>query len=402
MQSDVNPRPPGTPIVSSCPCCGSNRLADFYEVRDIPIHSCILTATRDEALAFPRRDRKLANCAECGFVANVLFDAASMRYGAHYEDQQVFSSTFNAFARELARKLVDRYDLRGKRIVEIGCGKADFLSLLCDLGGNCGTGIDPAVVPERLSPRHAGSVTLLREPYGETHIALDADFICCRHTLEHIPDPAVFVDTMRRAIGERTDVHVLIEVPDATRVLDGAAFEDIYYEHCSYFTPGSLGRLLRDGGFEIVDLYRAYGDQYLLIEARPVDVKSTRVHALEETPAQVNDMVRRFVDRVHGRRQQWLQRIAHADQRRLAIWGSGSKCVSFVTTLRCVDRVGCIVDVNPHRHGRFIPGIGTAVSPPETLVEIRPQQVLVMNRLYRDEIAGQIDGMGLTCELICL
>ena len=43
---------------------------------------------------------------------------------------------------------------------------------------------------------------------------------------------------------------VFFELPDTERVLTEAAFWDIYYEHCSYFTPGSLARLFRRTGFE--------------------------------------------------------------------------------------------------------------------------------------------------------
>jgi hypothetical protein len=38
-------------------------------------------------------------------------------------------------------------------------------------------------------------------------------------------------------IGERDDTAVFFETPDAKRVLAEGAFWDIYYEHCSYFSP---------------------------------------------------------------------------------------------------------------------------------------------------------------------
>ena len=74
---------------------------------------------------------------------------------------------------------------------------------------------------------------------------------------------------VRRPIGDRTDVVVFFELPDTERVLTEAAFWDIYYEHCSYFTRGSLARLFRRTGFEPHRLWKAYDDQYLLLEAGP-------------------------------------------------------------------------------------------------------------------------------------
>ena len=62
-----------------------------------------------------------------------------------------------------------------------------------------------------------------------------------------------FIATIRRSIGERPDTVVFFQIPNARYVLCDVAFWDIYYEHCSYFTPGSLARLFRRSGFEVLD-----------------------------------------------------------------------------------------------------------------------------------------------------
>ena len=67
----------------------------------------------------------------------------------------------------------------------------------------------------------------------------------CRHTLEHIAPTGRFLRTIRNVIGDRSDTVVLFELPDAVRILREGAFWDINYEHCSYFSPGSLSRLFR-------------------------------------------------------------------------------------------------------------------------------------------------------------
>ncbi len=356
-----------------------------------------------EALNFPSGDVRLGFCDRCGFITNTEFDSKWSAYAPNYEDQQSFSPTFNRFAKELAQHLVDKYDLHDKSIVEIGCSKGDFLYLLCELGNNSGIGIDPSAVPGRVQSTAADRVTLIQDYYSEKYADKVGDFICCRHTLEHIQPTAEFVSTVRRSIGDR-DVAVVFEIPDTVRVLEDAAFEDIYYEHCSYFTPGSLARLFRNCGFEIVDLYRAYGDQYLLVDAKPVAIPSETIHALEDSPQQIAQSVQHYIDQIHGKLDDWRNRLSLAQHegKKTVVWGSGSKCVAFLTTLDTIDKIQYVVDINPHRHGKFIPGVGKEIMSPAFLKTYQPDQVIVMNEIYCEEIQAMLDEMGVVTELVTI
>jgi hypothetical protein len=74
---------------------------------------------------------------------------------------------------------------------------------------------------------------------------------------------------IRRSLDCRPDTVVLFELPDVLRALRECAFWDVYDEHCSYFTPGSLARLFRASGFEVLVVELDYDDQYILVEAVP-------------------------------------------------------------------------------------------------------------------------------------
>ncbi len=387
-----------------CPNCGHKGLSFLYEVRNVPVHSCLMMPTQQQALDFPCGDVILGFCEHCGFITNVAFDSKWSAYAPNYEDQQSFSPTFNKFALDLANRLIEKYDLHDKNIVEIGCSKGDFLLLLCELGHNRGVGIDPSVVPGRVKSKAADRVTFIQDYYSEKHAEYVGDFICCRHTLEHIQPTAEFVSTVRRSIGDRLNTSVFFEIPDTSRVLQDLAFEDIYYEHCSYFTPGSLARLFRSCGFEVTDLYRAYGEQYLLIEAQPVAIPSEKVHPLEESLEQVTQDVKQFATKIGKKLEHWKQHLQQVQEegKRVVVWGSGSKCVAFLTTLDTVDKIQYVVDINPHRHGKFIPGVGKEIKSPEFLKEYKPEQVIVMNPIYCNEIQQMLDGMGVTTEIIPL
>jgi SAM-dependent methyltransferase len=360
--------------------------------------------TQQAAVDFPKGDIDLGFCPQCGFITNLAYDPELAAYAPNYEDQQSFSPTFNQFALDLANHLIEKYDLRHKQIVEIGCSKGDFLLLLCELGHNYGVGIDPSAVPGRVQSAAADRVRFFAEYYSEHHSEYVGDLICCRHTLEHIYGVADLLKTVRKSIGARLDTAVFFEIPDTVRILKELAFEDIYYEHCSYFTPGSLARLFRSCGFEVTDLYRAYADQYLLIEARPVSSPVSSVHAQEETLEQLTHDVQHFVNHIQTYLSRWQQHLDELKrkEKRVVIWGSGSKCVSFLTTLGATNQVEYIVDINPHRHGRFIPGLGKEIRSPEFLKAYQPDQVIVMNPIYCHEIQHMLNQMNVITEVVPL
>ena len=268
-----------------CQSCGAGDLEIFYRVENIPIHSCLMVKSREEALAFPKRDLHLAFCGSCGFIQNILFDPSVIAYSAAYEESQSFSGEFRKFALGVCRDLIEKYDLRHKRILEIGCGKGDFLRLLCELGDNTGIGIDPACSAERAGAERAARIRFICNSYSEKYRSLDADYICCRHTLEHIPDVGRFIAGLARNLDGKDGTAVFFEVPDVERILDEGAFWDIYYEHCSYFSRGSLSRLFERSGFDVVDCYKGFNDQYLLLECRSASSeRNSQQHTADISP----------------------------------------------------------------------------------------------------------------------
>ncbi len=380
-----------------CPNCGSQTVQPLYDVPRIPVHSVLLFETREAAVGYQRGTMQLGACDACGFVMNMAFDPGVHEYSPRYEETQGFSSTFNAFARSLAQRIVDRYDIRNKTVLEIGCGKGEFLTLLCELGNNRGIGVDPAFVPERMEGRTSADVQFIQDFYGPKYSHLQADLVCCRHTLEHIAPTYEFMTRVRESIGDRPDTLVLFELPDVLRVLQEGAFWDIYYEHCSYFSTGSLARLFRATGFEVIDLELDYDDQYIVIAARPVDVPTTPTLALEDDRQVLDDATRRFPQQVARMIDGWSFTLAHwaGEKQRVVLWGAGSKGVAFLTTLSNPEDVAAAVDINPFKQGHFMPGSGHEVLSPQQLVAAPPDHVIVMNPIYCNEVRAELQRLGL-------
>src|SRR5665213_3630088 len=92
-----------------CPACGSRDINGFYLVQDVPVHSVLLMASKEQAVSYPRGTLNLALCSSCGFIFNAAFDPEVMEYCSRYEETQGFSDTFRAFHRRLADDLNGRH-----------------------------------------------------------------------------------------------------------------------------------------------------------------------------------------------------------------------------------------------------------------------------------------------------
>jgi SAM-dependent methyltransferase len=372
--------------LSDCPACGTGGAEVFYEQRGVPVQSVALVRTAEEARAFPRGDLELAWCRGCGFVFNRAFDPGLQDYSRASEESQAFSPRFRSFSRELAGDLVERYDVRGKDVLEAGCGRGDFLIEMCELGGNRGVGIDPSWEPGRLEI--PPSVEFVRAEFDEEQAEREADLVLCRHTLEHIADVQRFVALLRRPADAREGL-VVIEVPDVRRVLQQAAFWDVYYEHCSYFTAQSLvalaTRLGLTGGVR-----PEFDDQYLVLEARPAR------HIIPVVGERIDAAVEHFATEAPRAIEHWRDRLGG----RVALWGGSSKAVAFLSAVG-VD--AAVVDINPYRQGAFLPGVARRVLAPEELRAADPPDLVVaMNPAYVGEIRASLAELGLTPELVAL
>lgn len=384
-------------ISNRCPCCGSDGIQVFYRADRIPVNSTLQLATLDEARSLARGGMALGFCRNCGFIHNTAFDPGILEYSARCEETQGFSPAFSRWQQDLARRMVDRYDLRDRLIVEIGCGKGEFLTALCEIGNNQGIGFDPAYVPERNTSPARERMEFIREFYTAENAPDEGDFMVCKMTLEHIAPASDFVSMVRRSIGDRRDVTVFFQVPDMGRILDELAFWDVYYEHCSYFVAGSLEKLFIRSGFEVMNVANDYGGQYLMLEARPVETadghRDRTGFDLDALAARV-DRFRDEVPRlIHG----WKTRLAEwkGQERRVVLWGSGSKGLAFLTSAGVGDEINLVVDINPNRQGHFMAGSGHVIVTPQQLRDDPPDTVILMNPVYRDEVQSQLLELGL-------
>ena len=85
----------------------------------------------------------------------------------------------------------------------------------------------------------------------------------------------------------------------------------------------------------------------------------------------------------------------------VAIWGAGAKGVTLANLLDPLrERIACVVDLNPAKQGRFLPGTGHPIIGPHELEEFEVRTALVMNANYAQEIEALLRERDLRIELV--
>lgn len=391
-----------------CPICSDSSPSEpsssepqplevFFEVDQVPVFCNVLHATPESARSAARGDIHLGWCAGCGMIHNVAFDPALVEYAEGYENSLHCSPRFQAFAEELAERLMAKYQLNDRDIVEIGAHRGEFLELLCVDGRNRGLGYDPSS-PEELLQVEGRPFQLSPKFFDASCVDGPLGLIYSRHVLEHVTQPAGFVRTALQAAGRGEGAAVYIEVPNGLWTLRDLGIWDIIYEHCSYFVPSSLRRLFVQHGRD-PHVRETFGGQFLSAEvpAEGDDVSDAERDAseLEALGGYVEAFTSDYRERVehwHGQ----LSECAAKDQG-LAIWGAGSKGVTFLNILAGVGDAASIrgvVDINPLKQGKFVAGTGHQIIDPERVVELGVDRVIAMNPLYLDEIRQQLAELG--------
>jgi hypothetical protein len=335
---------------------------------------------------------------------NASFDPNLVDYRLHQEESQHHSPRFVAYASALAGDWVERFSLRGRGVVEVGCGKGDFLREMLRAGAGHALGIDPSFTADTIGADFAGRLEAITGEFRTGQIPPGTAAVLCRHTLEHIAHPFEFTSEIVKGMALAGTTHFLMEVPDMGRILDVGAFWDMQYEHCSYYTPVTLAAMLSRCGLAVDRAYLTYDDQYIVAEAHLLDEGGSRAQDLAAEIASLRRRVQSFsriVEQIFIKWTGWFaERARKGDD--VVVWGAGSKGLTYLNYLKPanVDRV---VDINPGLQGKYLGGVGLPILAPEQLADRPPTHVLLMNPIYRDEVRGILDRLGLSAvELTCV
>ncbi len=386
----------------ACPICLRPGGKLVHEVPTVPVHSCLVMDTRSEAVSIARASLAVVLCRGCGAMTNRRFAEQDMAYSSRYEDSQAFSSTFLDYARALAHRWVADWQLEGRTLLEIGAGRGDFSRLLASAGAARVLALDPTLDADRFGEPDE-RVTLHTETFDARTDLSGVDAVAMRHVLEHVDDPGALLRDLRHALADRPDVPVLVELPEAGRILAEGAFWDIYHEHCNYLTREVAIELFESSGFVVESAALAYGGQYLHIEALPTG-RLRPTHVAHEDVERLAESAERFRAESREQVESLGRTIAHhARTGRVVLWGSGSKGTAFLHALGPgAAEVDAVIDVNPHLSGKYIAGTGHPILAPETLAHDPADLVVVMNPVYVAEIGASLERLSPGAALVAL
>lgn len=380
---------------TTCPCCDSSDTAHSLTTPPMPVASALLLRSAEASRALPRRVLQLWHCRACDFLWNLAFDPALVRYDTDYEGTQSHSPHFTRYLSALAGCWLADLDPPPEHILEVGCGQGEFLNVLAGLTPARLTGYDPAA----RAPIH-GRLRIVAESLPAP--ADDrANFVFSRMTLEHVVDPAAFIAAKLAWLAPGGVLAA--QVPDAATTVRAALPCDFQYEHANYFCARSLAALFTRSGLVVGACASDYAGQHLAAFGRRGPSTETNASAVSPTtdfaPA-LDHLVE--VQRRFGAL--WHLRLAarHGAGDEIWLWGAGSRATAFCANLPDLALVKGAIDVNPNRAGTYVPGTTLATVEPSHLRGCKRLFILIMNPIYRSEIADMVASIGTSAEFASL
>ena len=380
-------------VRSTCPVCGFGVSVPFFDGGAQALATLGWPSSGEEARNMARFPLSFVRCVQCGHVFNTAFDYRNVPYEKNpnlmYNSGSIWSDHLEKMIHLLLEYLPER-----PKVVEIGCGEGQFLLRLAKARpGGSFTGYDP-----NGSGDHS-DIEIRRELFVPTsHLEeLEPDLIISRHVLEHMINPAQFLQELAFA-AQWLGVSPLLfaEVPCIDRIFEAGRIADLYYEHNSQFTRNSFQTLLNGCSREIHWVETGYGDE-VIYGLSSVGGELDWVH-FAQSGADFHARTRYSRDQV----QEQLSKFCEG-RKTLALWGGTGKGAAFMAFYNLGPSIfPLVVDSDPAKVGTFVPGLGQEIRHRNVLLE-NPADVIVISTQWRArDIVKEIKKVGITYEMILI
>ncbi len=387
--------------IASCRFCGSERLSPVLDFGRMPLADAFPPVDAP-CEAEPRYPLSLHLCRNCGLTQIGETVDPGLLFGADYPYFSSFSETVLANARENVEDLCRRKALSSNsRVVEIASNDGYLLRNFVARGIPV-LGIDPAAGPAAAA-RACGVPTLqaffdvataerVRREFGA------ADLVLGNNVLAHVPDSHDFAAALSILLHD--EGVAALEFPYLRDMVEKCEFDTIYHEHVYYLSCMPLVRLFAEHGLHINDVRRLPihgGSIRIYLEKRYAPSPAIRAMLADEEAARIHDPS--YFDafarqvRAMARTVPAALRRLRAEGMRIAGYGAAAKGAIFINVLGIgPDLLDYVVDRNPRKQDRRMPGQRIPIYGPERLEEDRPDYLLVLAWNHAAEIMRQQAG----------
>lgn len=311
-------------------------------------------------------DLEVCQCSGCGLV-QLSNDPVS--YYKEVIRAAAFSEEMTDFRRKQFESLVQKYFLKGKKVIEIGCGRGEYLSIIQKSSVEAyGLEYSKESVAQCIKKKLKVSKGFIQSSTDRlNHAPFDAFFIL--NFLEHLPDPN---STLRGIYNNLTDEAVgLVEVPNFDMILRNNLFSEFINDHLFYFTRETLNSTLRQDGFEIIDCNEVWHDYIIsaiVKKGKKLDISHFYKYQTK-LKNEIEEYIRRFKDK------------------KVAIWGAGHQALAIISLINLADKIKYVVDSAAFKQGKYTPVTHIPIVSPDALDSDPVDAVIVMAASYSDEVA---------------
>jgi SAM-dependent methyltransferase len=385
-----------------CRHCGSQLSLTFIDLGTAPPSNAYLTNLdlRKPELWYPLR---VLVCTECWLVQTEDYAGAEEIFKDDYAYFSSYSQSWLDHAAKYVAETVAQYRLNSSsRVVEVASNDGYLLQYVAARGIPC-VGVEPTA-STAAKARQRG-IEVIQEFFGRTLArkmvdrSLQSDLIIANNVLAHVPDVNDFVAGI--GILLKDDGIATLEFPHLQNLVSYNQFDTIYHEHFSYFSFGTVVRIFREHGLSVFDVkeLRTHGGSLRIYVQRdqgsyPQTAAVEGLVRREEqagvcTTAYYADFQRRVEDIKNDLLGFLLD--AKAKAHRVAAYGAAAKGSTLINYAGVrSDLIPYVVDKNPAKKGKFLPGSRIPVVDIERILQEKPDYVIVLPWNIRDEIEADL------------
>jgi SAM-dependent methyltransferase len=228
---------------------------------------------------------------------------------------------------------------------------------------------------------------------------ITADLLLGNNVLAHVPDINDFVGGMKVLL--KPDGVVTMEFPHLLRLIEQNQFDTIYHEHFSYLSFHTVERVFAKQGLKLFDVQElpTHGGSIRIFAAhaesnRPIEKRVEAMRKLEiDHGLESMETYRAFAETVRETKRKFLEFLIKAkrDGKKIAGYGAAAKGNTLLNYCGVRgDFVDYVVDKNPYKQNRYLPGVHIPIHGPEKLAETKPDYVLILPWNIKDEVVEQM------------